>query len=252
LYLSTRAQVLHNSNVTSESHFITCGVPQELILGPLFWLIYVDPIKYHLTEANIILFADDTLLFAASESLPSLFKKMETALNEFVSWADSNYFTHNYSKTNYIVFSRIISIETDLKLGVGNSTIERIKTCRYLCFIVDENVSRKEHAKLVGNKLSRSLGVIRYLKFRFPKKILKWFIIIFFILICLMGVPYGQAILFLDIKELKSSKIKQIKLYLQFNMQIILTFNSKLLMIVYVPSNDRFIVKFIWENFSSP
>ena len=58
---------------------------------------------------------------------------METALNEFVSWADSNYLTINYSKTN--------------------KTIERVKTCRYLCFIVDENVSWKEHAKLVGNKL---------------------------------------------------------------------------------------------------
>jgi len=62
-------------------------------LGPLFCLIYVDQIKYYLTEANIILFADDTLLFVARESLPCLFKKMETALYEFVSWADSNYLT---------------------------------------------------------------------------------------------------------------------------------------------------------------
>ena len=40
-------------------------------------------------------------------------------------------------------------------------------------FIVDENVSWKEHAKLVGKKLSRSFGVIHHLKFRFSKKILK-------------------------------------------------------------------------------
>ena len=101
---------------------------------------------------------------------------METVLNEFVSWADSNYLTHNYSKTNYIAFSRITSIETDLESRVGNSTTERVKTCRYLCFIVDGNVSWKGHAKLVGNKLSRSLRVLRHLKFRFPKKILKMII----------------------------------------------------------------------------
>ena len=105
-------------------------------------------------------------------------KKLETALNEFLWWADLNYWIVIYSKTNYIVFSRIISIEKDLKIRVCNNTIERVKTYRYLYFIVDENVSRQEHAKLLGNKLSRSLGVIRHLKFRFPKKILKmiWFV----------------------------------------------------------------------------
>ena len=126
-----------------------------------------------MSEANIRLFADDTLLFVACENLPSLFTKMETALTEFVSWADSNYLTLNYSKTNYVLFSRISSIQTDLKLKVANNIINRVKTSRYLGFVVDENLSWKEHAKLVGNKLSRSLGVIRRLKFRFPNKILK-------------------------------------------------------------------------------
>ena len=81
----------------------------------MLFLIYVDQIKYYLTEAYIILFADDTLLFVGSESLPSLFLKIESALNEFVSWANPNYLTLSYSKTNYVVFSRIASTETDLK-----------------------------------------------------------------------------------------------------------------------------------------
>ena len=92
---------------------------------------------------------------------------MEKSLNEFGSWADLNSLTFNYSKTNYIIFSTITSSVTDLKLKVGNNTIERVKTCRYLGFIVEENVSWKEYAKLVGNKLSRSLGVIHHLKYSF-------------------------------------------------------------------------------------
>ena len=95
---------------------------------------------------------------------------MEIALTEFISWADSQYLTLNYGKTNYILFSRIRSVQTDLNLIVKNNIINRVKTCRYLGFIIDENISWNEHAKLIGNKLSRSLGVIRRLKFRFPKK----------------------------------------------------------------------------------
>ena len=71
-------------------------------------------------------------------------QKRKIAFNEFVSWTDSNYLTLNYIKTNYIEFSRIISIETYLKLRVGNNAVERVKTCRYLGFIADENVSWKE------------------------------------------------------------------------------------------------------------
>ena len=98
---------------------------------------------------------------------------MEIALTEFVSWADSQYLTLNYGKTNYILFSRIGSVQTDFNLNVKNNIINRVKTCRYLGFIIDENISWNEHAKLVGNKPSRSLGVILRLEFRFPKKILK-------------------------------------------------------------------------------
>ena len=74
-YLINRAQVLQNANATSECHLLPCGVPQGSIMGPLLFLIYIDYLKYYLSEANIIIFADDTLLFVACENLPSLFKK---------------------------------------------------------------------------------------------------------------------------------------------------------------------------------
>ena len=97
--------------------------------------------KYYLSEANIIIFADETLLFVACENLPSLFKKMEIALTECILWADSYYSTLNYSKTTYILFFRIGSVQTDLNLNVNNNIINRVKTSRYPRFITDENIS---------------------------------------------------------------------------------------------------------------
>ena len=122
-------------------------------MGALFCLIYVDQIKYYLTEANIFLFADDTHFCLLHLKVYFLCLKKETVLNEFVSWPDSNYLTHNYSKTNYIVFSRITSIETDLKSRVGNSTTERVKTCRYLCFIVYGECFKERTCKEQSHKV---------------------------------------------------------------------------------------------------
>ena len=73
-YFINRAQVLQNANATSERRILPCGVPQGSIMGPLLFLSYIDHVKYYLSEANIIIFADDTLLFVACENLPSLFK----------------------------------------------------------------------------------------------------------------------------------------------------------------------------------
>ena len=74
-------------------------------MGPLLFLIYIDHVKYYLSETNIIIFADDTLLFVACENLPSLFKKMEITLTEFVLWANSQYLTLNYGKNKlYFIF----------------------------------------------------------------------------------------------------------------------------------------------------
>ena len=117
-YFINRAQVVQNVNATSERRLLPCGVPQGTIMGPLLFLIYIDHLKYYLSEANIIIFADDTLLFVALENLPSLFKKMEIALTEFVSWAGSQYSTLDYGKKNYILLSRIGSVQTDINLKV--------------------------------------------------------------------------------------------------------------------------------------
>ena len=126
-HLINRAQVVQNTSTTSECHLLPCGVPQGSIVGPLLFLIYIDYSKYYLSEANIIIFADDTLLFVACENLPSLFKKMEIALTVFISQADSQYLTLNYGKTNYILFSRIGSVQTDLNLIVKNNILNRVK-----------------------------------------------------------------------------------------------------------------------------
>ena len=44
-YLTNRKQIVKIGNITSEQKFITCGVPQGIILGPIIFLLYINDIK---------------------------------------------------------------------------------------------------------------------------------------------------------------------------------------------------------------
>ena len=62
-YLLNRQQFVSYNNVASSLKFISCGVPQGSILGPLFFLIYINDICKISDVAKLILFADTNLFF---------------------------------------------------------------------------------------------------------------------------------------------------------------------------------------------
>ena len=59
-YLSNRQQVCYVDGVTSSLEYVTCGVPQGSIQGPLLFLVYVNDIAKCLDYGVARLFADDT------------------------------------------------------------------------------------------------------------------------------------------------------------------------------------------------
>jgi len=65
-YLTNRQQFVTFADVSSDLEKISCGVPQESVLGPLLFLLYVNDMSNSVPNASIELFADDTIfLFMA-------------------------------------------------------------------------------------------------------------------------------------------------------------------------------------------
>ena len=73
-YLTNREQFVSINNNNSLHKPINIGVPQGSILGPLFYIVYVNDI-YIASSCKPRLFADDTCLFLCSPTLSDLQQK---------------------------------------------------------------------------------------------------------------------------------------------------------------------------------
>jgi hypothetical protein len=70
----------------SGRHGVECGVPQGLVLGPLFFLLYVNDMVMATGELGFVLFADDTNLFAEGHNQFGLFERVNEGLAELGRW----------------------------------------------------------------------------------------------------------------------------------------------------------------------
>ena len=69
-----------------------------------------------------------------------------------------------------MIFFRLSSSVGNDQIMVRGNVIKRVETTRYLGFLIDENLSWKNHSNAIAENLSRGLGVMRRIKNLVPKK----------------------------------------------------------------------------------
>ena len=103
-YLSSRRQCVNLDGVLSESLPVTSGVPQGSVLGPLFFLIFLDDMIDVPEVSKVFCYADDTKLLCHGEFC------LNSAQNDLCSlrlWAYCNYLSFNSAKSGYLHISRM-------------------------------------------------------------------------------------------------------------------------------------------------
>ena len=127
-YLTNRKQRTSVGDTLSVAAPLTVGVPQGSILGPLLFLIYVNDLPSCQLASEIVLYADDTVIYYLSTDLFDLESKFNSDLATVSNWFSSNLLTLNDSKCNFGILgnSPKLKLVNDVSLKVTFTAIERL------------------------------------------------------------------------------------------------------------------------------
>ena len=102
-YFNERSQFVEYNGLRSSPHKIRCGVPQGSILGPLFFILYINDLN-NASNLESILFADDTNLFISLKDPDFLISTLNCELIKLSKWFRANRLSLNLTKTNFMEF----------------------------------------------------------------------------------------------------------------------------------------------------
>ena len=159
-YLCNRKQyVYYDNQCYSDLTDISVGVPQGSVLGPLFFIVYVnDIINCMDSSIKFVMFADDTNIFVSAKTSEELYLKANALLNNLRYYIDANYLHINLKKSKYIHFKSCRARINTYPLIYDNFILEQVKSIKFLGIIISDTLVWDEHIKFIINKLSKISG----------------------------------------------------------------------------------------------
>ena len=165
-YLSNRQQYIKMNDKVSTQQLLNSSVPQGSIVGPLFFLFFINDLISGTTNCEIQLFADDAIVSSSNLNFNTLSEDVNSDLQIVSRWMLSNRLTLNAEKCNSIIFSNRNYQFNDIL--VNSSSVGNVTECKYLGVHLDKNLNFKSHIKYILNKTSKSCGILYKLRHLFP------------------------------------------------------------------------------------
>jgi hypothetical protein len=170
-YFLDRKQFVELNQTCSSEQTIKCGVPQVSILGPLFFILYINDLPNVSKVTETLIFADDTSIFYSDLDPKHLEFVIIEELKKIDVWMKCNKLSVNIEKTNYIIFkSNRKSVATNFSLCFGNKLLEQKKTIKFLEVYIDEHLTWKDHISYISKKISKSVDILHRSRFNLSSK----------------------------------------------------------------------------------
>ena len=171
-YLSNRKQYVKYNETKSKFNTIDLeyGVPQGSVLGPLLYLIFCNDLHKVLEKTSIIMFADDTTIYATNEDLTQLISSLKHDFELVIDWFKANKLSLNLAKTNYVIFSpKNTNIDyANAELVLDGEAIKPVYLAKFLGIFVDNHITWKSHIEHLCSQLSKGLYILKNSKNYIP------------------------------------------------------------------------------------
>ena len=167
-YLTNRNQKCQIKNSFSSERLIKCGVPQGSILGPLFFLLYINDLPHCLNKTKPRLFADDTNLTASANSMTDLETAVNSDLENLRKWLIANKLSLNVAKTEFMLIGSKPMIknisDSCPNVYIENIQIKQVHECKTLGVTIDQHLSWKSNTENICKKVTAGISAIRRIK----------------------------------------------------------------------------------------
>ena len=173
-YLCFRKQYVNFDNTNSSYRNINRSIPQGSILGPVLFNIYINDIVRASENVKVILFADDCCIFGSHKNLDFLKQNINSDLVRIHNWIVYNKLSINYSKSQYMLFSRkLIPPLDNFPITINNSNISKVTNTNFLGFLINDKLNWKSHINFLISKVNKYRAIIFLVRNNLTKNSLK-------------------------------------------------------------------------------
>ena len=103
-YFANRSQLTRVGKVASERLLLYWVVPQESIIGPLLFKIFINDLLLIIADLEVILFSDNSL-FLMDKSYDRLISRFLKCFSLVFDWINHNKLFLNWSKTKFMIIN---------------------------------------------------------------------------------------------------------------------------------------------------
>ena len=163
-YLSNRTMRTKVNNLYSDSKKLEIGTPQGSILGPFFFIIYINDLVLHLEQSHAILYADDTTIVFADKDISNIYNTLQAEMENVMKFLYLNKLTVNLGKTEFMLFGKDRSDDMSLKISVDGNILNRKSSIKFLGATIDESLNWNSHTLYVCNKMNQGKFILNRCK----------------------------------------------------------------------------------------
>ena len=165
-YLFARSQVVNFEGTISEKNYITHGVPQGSVLGPLLFALLINDIDTELSYCKIILYADDTVIYFSDKDVLNIESTLNDEVNRVAKWMSDNHLTLNLKKgkTDFILYgtAKKLGKQTyNINVCINGTKVNKSTKYKYLGVLLDQQLNLHEQLATIYKKVSSRLKLLK-------------------------------------------------------------------------------------------
>ena len=157
-FLYKRCQQVVIDGKQSDTSWVTSGVPQGSVLGPLLFLAYINDLP-DCVNSQVRLFADDTVVYrkiknSSDESM------LQKDLSNLEKWENTWKMEFHPGKCQVIRITKSLKPK-DTAYYLHGHKLEVVSSTKYLGLTIQQDLKWNTHINQVVNKGNRTLGMLK-------------------------------------------------------------------------------------------